>query len=131
MLWTVAHQAPLSLEIYRQEYWSSCHALLQRIFLTQGSNPNLMSPALAEGFPLASPGEIHPTEMMQIKIKDNLTPLNLQWTKKQKRGKREKLYSAYSPGNFVGVAFSFSSYSCDSCVDRHILIAFKKLHFKT
>ena len=27
-----------------------CHALLQRIFLTQGSNPSLMSPALAGGF---------------------------------------------------------------------------------
>ena len=27
-----------------------CHALLQRIFLTQGSNPCLMSPALADGF---------------------------------------------------------------------------------
>ena len=37
--WTVAHQAPLSLEIYRQEYWSSCHALLQGIFPTQGLKP--------------------------------------------------------------------------------------------
>ena len=27
-----------------------CHALLQGIFLTQGSNPSLMSPALAGGF---------------------------------------------------------------------------------
>ena len=27
-----------------------CHALLQRIFLTQGSNPNLISPALAGAF---------------------------------------------------------------------------------
>ena len=27
-LWTVAHQAPLSMEFSRQEYWS-CHAFLQ------------------------------------------------------------------------------------------------------
>ena len=34
--WTVAHQAPLSTEFSRQEYWSGCHFLLQGIFLTQG-----------------------------------------------------------------------------------------------
>ena len=34
----------------RQEYWSGCHALLQGIFPTQGSNSSLMSPALAGGF---------------------------------------------------------------------------------
>ena len=27
----------------RQEYWSGCHALLQGIFLTQGSNPGLLN----------------------------------------------------------------------------------------
>ena len=47
-LWTVAHQAPLSMGFSRQEYQRGCHALLQGIFLTQGSN--LMSPALAGGF---------------------------------------------------------------------------------
>ena len=35
--WTVAHQAPLSMGFSRQEYWSGCHVLLQRIFPTQGS----------------------------------------------------------------------------------------------
>ena len=48
--WTVAHQAPLSLGFSRQEYWSDCHALLQGIFATQGSNLSFMSPALAGGF---------------------------------------------------------------------------------
>ena len=33
-LWTVAHQAPLSMRFSRQEY-SGCHALFQRIFRTQ------------------------------------------------------------------------------------------------
>ena len=30
--WTVAHQAPLSVGFYRQEYWSGYHSLLQGIF---------------------------------------------------------------------------------------------------
>ena len=40
--WTVAHQAPLSMEFSRQEYQSGCLFLLQGIFLTQGSNPDLL-----------------------------------------------------------------------------------------
>ena len=44
--WTVAHQAPLSMGFSRQEYWSGSGrlTLLQRIFLTQGSNPHLLHP---------------------------------------------------------------------------------------
>ena len=40
-LWTVAHQAPLSMEFTRQEYWVSFHSFLQGIFPTQGSNLGL------------------------------------------------------------------------------------------
>ena len=40
-LWTVVHQAPLSIGFSRQEYWSGLHFLLQGIFLTQGSKLNL------------------------------------------------------------------------------------------
>ena len=36
--WTIAHQAPLSLGFSRQDYWDGCHALIQGIFPTQGSN---------------------------------------------------------------------------------------------
>ena len=36
--WTVARQAPMCVEVSRQEYWRGCHSLLQGIFLTQGSN---------------------------------------------------------------------------------------------
>ena len=41
--WTVACQAPLSMELSRQEYWSTlpCHSFLQGIFLAQASNPGL------------------------------------------------------------------------------------------
>ena len=41
-LWTVAHQAPLSMEFSRQEYWSGCHFLLQGIIWSQGLNPSLL-----------------------------------------------------------------------------------------
>ena len=41
-LWTVAHQAPLSMGLSRQEHWSGCHFLLQGIFPTQGSNLHLL-----------------------------------------------------------------------------------------
>ena len=39
--WTVAYQAPPSMEFSRQEYWSGLRFLLQGIFSTQGSNPGL------------------------------------------------------------------------------------------
>ena len=51
--WTVAHQAPLSLELSRQEYQSGL--LLLGIFPAQGSNPHLLSPTLAGGFFTAMP----------------------------------------------------------------------------
>ena len=41
-LWTAACQVPLSMEFSRHEYWVGCHAFLQGIFLTQGSNPCLL-----------------------------------------------------------------------------------------
>ena len=40
--WTVPHQAPLSMEFCRQEYWRGSPFLLQGIFLTQGLNPCLL-----------------------------------------------------------------------------------------
>ena len=53
-LWTVAPQAPLSVEFSRQEFWSGLHALLQGIFLTQGSNLSPQLPTLAGGFSTTS-----------------------------------------------------------------------------
>ena len=41
--WTVACQASLSMGFSRQECWLDCHSFLQRIFLTQGSNPGLLT----------------------------------------------------------------------------------------
>ena len=50
-LWTVARQAPLSMGILPGKNTGvGCHPLLQGPFLTQRSNPSLMSPALENGF---------------------------------------------------------------------------------
>ena len=40
--WTVVHQAPLSMEFFRQEYGVSTCFLLQEIFPTQGSHLGLL-----------------------------------------------------------------------------------------
>ena len=40
--WTVDHQAPLSMEFSRQEYWSGLPFLASGIFLTQGLNLHLL-----------------------------------------------------------------------------------------
>ena len=37
-----SHQAPLSMGLSRQKYWSGCHFLRQGIFPTQGLNPRLL-----------------------------------------------------------------------------------------
>ena len=50
-LWTIPHQAPLSMGFSKQEHWSELPALLQRIFPAPESKPaSLMSPTLAARF---------------------------------------------------------------------------------
>ena len=58
-LWTIACQAPPSMGFSRQEYWSGLPALLQGIFLTQGSNPCLLRllHRQSDSLSLASPGK--------------------------------------------------------------------------
>ena len=48
--WTAALQTPLSMTSPRQEYWSGLLCPLSMIFITQGLNPVIMSPALADRF---------------------------------------------------------------------------------
>ena len=51
ILWTVAHQAPLSMEFSRQEYWSGLPFPPPGDLPDQEIKPvSLTSPALAEGF---------------------------------------------------------------------------------
>ena len=40
--WTVARQAPLSMEVSRQEYWTGLLRPPPGVFLTQGSNLGLL-----------------------------------------------------------------------------------------
>ena len=50
-LWTVAHQAPLSMGFFRQEYWSGLPSSPPGDLLNPRIEPkSLMSPALAGGF---------------------------------------------------------------------------------
>ena len=50
-LWTVARQAPLSTEFFRQEYWSGLPCFSPGDLPDPGIKPmSLMSPALAGGF---------------------------------------------------------------------------------
>ena len=63
-LWTVASQAPLSMEFSRQEYWS------EMPFPSSGNLPNpgmqLMSPTLqTNSLPSESPGKPYPTSSDQ------------------------------------------------------------------
>ena len=51
MLWTVAHQAPLSIGFSRQEFWSGLPFPSPEDLPDPGIEPaSLMSPALADGF---------------------------------------------------------------------------------
>ena len=57
--WTVAHQAPLSMELSRQEYWSGLPFPHPRALPDPGIKPVcLASPALVGGFfTIEPPGE--------------------------------------------------------------------------
>ena len=50
-IWVVAHQAPMSMEFSRQEYWSGLPCSLPGDLPDPGIKPmSLMFPALASGF---------------------------------------------------------------------------------
>ena len=59
--WTVAHQAPLSIEFSSKNTGVGCHALLQGTFLTQGSNLRLLCLLHWQvgSLPLTPPGKPH------------------------------------------------------------------------
>ena len=69
--WTVSHQAPLSMEFFRQEYWSGLPFLPQGIFPTQGSNQrSLVSPAVTQkdSLPLEPPGKPYTYTLLSPKV---------------------------------------------------------------
>ena len=69
-LWTVAHQAPLSMCFSRQDTGVGCHSLLQGIFLTQGLNLHLLSLLhwQAGSLPVVPPEKPWFTDMKHLKI---------------------------------------------------------------
>ena len=56
--WTVAHKAPLSMGFPRKNTGVGCHAFLQGVFLTQGSNLHLLGLLYWKvgSLPLVAPG---------------------------------------------------------------------------
>ena len=59
--WTVARQDPLSMELYKQEYWSGLPFPTPRDLPNSGIKPaSLVSPALADGTTLATWMECNP-----------------------------------------------------------------------
>jgi len=57
-LWTIVHQAPLSMGFSRQEYWSGLPCTPPGVLPNQGIEPSaLMCPASAGSLPLAPPGK--------------------------------------------------------------------------
>ena len=80
-LWTVECQAPLPMGFSRKNPWVGCHALLQGMLPTQGSNlPLLHLLHWQVGFlPLAPPGKtiiIHERESGSV-VSDSLWPHGL------------------------------------------------------
>ena len=58
-LWTVDHQAPLSMEFSRQEYWSGLPFHTPGYLTDPGIElASLVSPALADGFFTTSPNSV-------------------------------------------------------------------------
>ena len=57
-LWTIAHQAPLSMGFSRQEYWGGLPCPPTGNLSTQGSDPCLLCPLWqADSLPLVPPGK--------------------------------------------------------------------------
>ena len=75
-LWTVAHQAPLSIGFSRQEHWSGLPCPPPGIFLTQGSNLCLLCLLNWQvgSLPLAAPGQ--PIQPHQTKPNSNYINLH-------------------------------------------------------
>jgi len=77
--WTIAHQPPLSMEFSRQAYYHASmgyHALLQGIFLTQGSNLCLLCLLYWQvgSLPVAASGKPHSLcSMLKISFSETLS----------------------------------------------------------
>ena len=75
--WIVSHQAPLSMEFSRQEYWSGSPFPSQGIFLTQELNPHLLHPLhrQVDSLPLEPPGKARCVKVETCKYIGICTPM--------------------------------------------------------
>ena len=78
--WTVAYQAPLSMEFSMQEWWSGFPFTSPGDLLTQELNPSVKSPALAGRFFSTEPPEKHLYLEFRILIRKILWKRELQST---------------------------------------------------
>ena len=77
--WTIAHQATLSLEFSRQEYWSGLPYPLPGDLPDQGSNPHLLSPALASQFSTANATQGAPPRHLMCSLRSVMVIVFIPW----------------------------------------------------
>ena len=65
-LWTITHQAPLSMGFPRQKYWSGLHFLLQELPYPRVEPTSPVSPALAGKFFTTEPQGIPQYNSLEI-----------------------------------------------------------------
>ena len=96
--WTVAHQAPLYIEFFRQEYWSELPYPSSRDFPNSGIKPR--PPALqADSLPLELPGKPEPPGSGKQIRKVYTISDGMGVKKKGKAGEHERVNSTV---NFYG-----------------------------
>ena len=79
-LWTVAHQAPLSLGFSRQEYWNWLPCPPSGVLLDPGFKSKSLSPALAGGFfTTSATWEALTVDLVTLKIEDCLVEIIALW----------------------------------------------------
>ena len=87
--WTVAYQAPPSMEFFRQEYWSGLPFPSPGIFLTQGYNPGLphyrqtlyrLSPQGSAKYLIIVPSYLKNTLIYQLLMPSHVQLFTIPWT---------------------------------------------------
>ena len=87
--WTVAYQAPPSMEFFRQEYWSGLPFPSPGIFLTQGYNPGLphyrqtlyrLSPQGRAKYLIIVPSYLKNTLIYQLLMPSHVQLFTIPWT---------------------------------------------------
>ena len=91
--WTVAHQAPLSMELSRQEHWSGLPFLTPGDLLDPGIKPmTLTSPALAGRFFTTAPPRkpMYRDLKLSLKIKTEITKISRVFISSRETGNVKK-----------------------------------------